>query len=334
MDLVSIIIPAYNAAPFISRCVESALNQTYPNCEIIIVNDGSTDDTAIVIDALAQEHKKIRTVHQENRGLAEARKSGIHAAKGEYIVHLDADDWLKDDAVEILYKRCTENNLDYCAGVPLMYFSENYVTVCLRPYTGIFNGWEFLNIILSPEGNLPSWGCITKRFLWNDDVFPPAGTILPSEDLPLNVGLSKRITRAGIFNDLEVCYYYLNPQSLTALGVLYQQRRWESFFAFIRSQLLSRRILAKCEAKIRLLEVDHLAFHVVRINKHDSWVQSVYKYDSKKFPWKYRILHRLIQHPYMCRILLRNYQKLKSIVKKDAREPFNYEEKEKEKGKQ
>ncbi|MBR1543847.1 MAG: glycosyltransferase family 2 protein [Muribaculaceae bacterium] len=319
--LVSIIIPAYNAAPFINRCVESALNQTYSDCEIIIVNDGSTDNTAIVVDGLAAEYDTIKVVHQENRGLAEARKSGIHASKGDYIVHLDADDWLRDDAVEILLKRCMDEDLDYCAGVPIEYFSETKRGVRQHPYTGIFNGWEFLNIILLPEGNLPSWGCISKRILWGDDIFPPATTILPNEDLPLNVGLTKRINRAGIFNDLEVSYYYMNPQSLTSLGVLFQQERWASFFAFIRSQLLSRRLLAKTEPKIRLLEIDHLAFHVKIIKKNDSWVQGVYKYDSSGFPTKYRILHKLIKHPYLCRFLLRTYQTLKARVT-NSREPF------------
>lgn len=322
LPLVSIIIPAYNASTFISRCVESALNQTYPNCEIIIVNDGSTDDTAIVVDNLVNEHDIIKVIHQENRGLAEARKTGIHAAKGEYVVHLDADDWLLEDAVMKLYDRCVENNLDYCAGAPLLYMSENNIVPGPRPKEGIFNGWEFLNIVLSPEGNLPSWGCISKRSLWNDDVFPPAKTVLPNEDLPLNVGLSKRINRAGIFNDITVCYYYFNPQSLTALGVLYQQKRWASFFAFIRSQLLARRMLTKCEPKIKMLEIDHIAFHINKINTEDSWIQSVYKYDASQFTRKYRILHKLIRFPWLCRVSLRTYQNIKAVFVKGARKPF------------
>ena len=322
MPLVSIIIPAYNAAPFISRSVESALNQTYPDCEIVIVDDGSTDDTAIVLDNLAQEYDNIKVVHQENKGLAETRKTGIHASKGDYILHLDADDWLMEDAVERLMQRCLELDLDYCAGIPRVYFSETSIEPSPRPFTGIFNDWEFLNIILSPSGNLPSWGCVAKRVLWNDDVFPPSSAVLPNEDLLLNVGLAKRINRAGIFNDLEVCYYYLNPQSLTALGTLYKQRLWATYFAFVRSQLLSRRLLAKCEPAIRLLEIDHIAFHLDKINPEDSWMQSVYKYDAKSFPRKYRILHRLIKHPRLCRLIVRTYQTLKAKVVTNARMPF------------
>ncbi len=289
---------------------------------MVIVDDGSTDDTPMVIDNLAMEHSNITVVHQANRGLAEARKAGIHASKGDYIVHLDADDWLTSDAIEKLMKRCTELDLDYCAGIPRVYFSETSIEPSPRPFTGVFNDWEFLNIILTPEGNLPSWGCIAKRMLWNDDVFPPSSTVLPNEDLLLNVGLSKRINKAGIFNDLVVCYYYLNPQSLTALGTLYKQKLWASYFAFIRSQLLTRRLLAKCEPKLRLLEVDHIAFHIDKIKTEDSWIQSVYKYDSKNFPKKYRILHKLIKHPRIARFSVRTYQTLKAMFAKSTRMPF------------
>ena len=80
-SLVSIIIPAYNAAPYLQRSVASALAQTHSDIEVVIVDDGSTDGTGAIADQLAAQDERVRVVHQENRGLAEARHSGVKAAR-------------------------------------------------------------------------------------------------------------------------------------------------------------------------------------------------------------------------------------------------------------
>lgn len=89
--LVSIIIPAYNAARYIKEALESALHQTYPNCEVVVVDDGSTDHTRKILEPYMEEGK-IRYIYQKNKGLAGARNAGIRAARGAYIALLDADD--------------------------------------------------------------------------------------------------------------------------------------------------------------------------------------------------------------------------------------------------
>lgn len=100
--LVSIIIPAYNTAQYIHRAIGSALRQTHTNIEALVIDDGSTDDTLRVAEAFAAKDKRVRVFHQENAGVSVARNLGIHEAKGEYLVFLDSDDWLEDEAVEIL----------------------------------------------------------------------------------------------------------------------------------------------------------------------------------------------------------------------------------------
>ena len=97
--LISIIIPTFYAVEFLSRAIESALQQTYPNFEILIIDDGSTDDTRSVI----QDNKRIKYYHQENKGLSSARNFGIEKSRGDYLVFLDADDWLEKDALQLNY---------------------------------------------------------------------------------------------------------------------------------------------------------------------------------------------------------------------------------------
>lgn len=100
--LVSIIIPAYNTAPYIHRAIGSSIRQTYKNIEILIVDDGSTDETLRVAEYFAGTDRRIRVLTQKNAGVSAARNYGINEAKGEYIWFLDSDDWLEDNAIEIL----------------------------------------------------------------------------------------------------------------------------------------------------------------------------------------------------------------------------------------
>ena len=92
----SIIIPAYNVADYLENCVESILKQTYDNYEIIIVDDGSTDETGKVADELLKQSKQINVVHQSNGGASKARNTGMKRATGDYILFLDGDDFWSD----------------------------------------------------------------------------------------------------------------------------------------------------------------------------------------------------------------------------------------------
>ena len=94
---VSVIIPAYNSGEFLSAAIESAIDQSYPASEIIVIDDGSTDDTKLVCD----RYPTIRYIYQSNQGLPGARNSGIEAAAGEYLIFLDSDDCLLSEAIEI-----------------------------------------------------------------------------------------------------------------------------------------------------------------------------------------------------------------------------------------
>ena len=102
LELISVVIPAYNVAPYIERCVESVLDQTYQNVEIIIVDDGSKDGTGEIIDRIALKEPRVRVIHQPNSGVTEARMTGVEAANGEWIGFVDGDDLVERDMYERL----------------------------------------------------------------------------------------------------------------------------------------------------------------------------------------------------------------------------------------
>ncbi len=104
-ELISIIIPAFNVGPYLENCLESVLKQTYPDIEILLVDDGSTDETACIADRYMAEYpQKIRVFHTENRGVTLARFEGIKAAKGNWVGFVDGDDEIEPDMYERLYR--------------------------------------------------------------------------------------------------------------------------------------------------------------------------------------------------------------------------------------
>lgn len=111
--LVSIVIPTYNDEKYISRCLDSIEKQTYPNYEVIVVLDGSTDGTKAIAESFLTKVDNISVVYQENSGAGKARNNGIKHSKGEYICFVDADDWLEPNALEILLDIEKKTNADY-----------------------------------------------------------------------------------------------------------------------------------------------------------------------------------------------------------------------------
>ncbi|MBP1553759.1 MAG: glycosyltransferase family 2 protein [Oscillospiraceae bacterium] len=110
--MISIIIPVYNAEKYIEKCVDSLVNQTYKNLEIILVNDGSTDNSGSLCDSFAAKDDRIKVIHKQNGGVSSARNAGLDAATGEYITFADSDDWLDTSAFDICAAEMKKNNLD------------------------------------------------------------------------------------------------------------------------------------------------------------------------------------------------------------------------------
>lgn len=112
---VSILIPAYNAEKLVHKAIDSALVQTYDNIEVIVINDGSTDDTWRVLQKCQKQYpQKVRIFSQKNKGLGATRNVLLEKAKGDYIVNLDADDWLKPDYVEVMLSALGEGDIAIC----------------------------------------------------------------------------------------------------------------------------------------------------------------------------------------------------------------------------
>ncbi len=111
-EKISIIVPIYNVDKYLKRCLDSIINQTYKNIEILLIDDGSPDDCGAICDEYAKKDKRIKVIHKKNGGLSDARNYGIEASRGDYIMFIDSDDYISKNMCKILLKNALENNAD------------------------------------------------------------------------------------------------------------------------------------------------------------------------------------------------------------------------------
>lgn len=174
MELISIIVPVYKVENYLDRCVESLVNQTYKNLEIILVDDGSPDSCGKRCDLWAEQDKRIKVIHKKNGGLSDARNYGINNASGEFVAFVDSDDWIEPQMYETLYNAIIENDCDIAScGVRRVW--ENKKECMLTK----LNGDHILNRIEAMEALMDSsylimtvWNKLYKRQIVKDELFP------------------------------------------------------------------------------------------------------------------------------------------------------------------
>lgn len=127
---ISIIVPVYNVEKYLKRCIDSILTQTFTDFECILIDDGSPDNCPAICDEYAKADKRIKVIHQENKGVSAARNAGLDTAKGEWIGFVDSDDWIEPNMYEILYEDAIHFNVDVCV-CNFCYKNENLKNPCM-----------------------------------------------------------------------------------------------------------------------------------------------------------------------------------------------------------
>lgn len=133
---ISIIVPVFNVENYLRRCVDSLINQSCPNLEIILVDDGSTDKSGKMADMYAQRCSQIKVIHQENAGQGLARNEGVALASGEYVGFVDSDDWVNPEMFETLYEAARTYNADIVVGGMQLAANDKILSVKVHPMAG------------------------------------------------------------------------------------------------------------------------------------------------------------------------------------------------------
>lgn len=168
---ISVIISAFNAEKTIRRCIDSILNQTFHNIEIIIINDGSTDETPTICNDYVRRDNRVIVYHQENQGTSTARRKGLELATGIYIIEIDSDDWLDSQMLSILYDKAIETNADVICCDFICEYRDRSVLGSVSPVYE--NGEAELNHVFGREGiNCILWNKLIRASYFKDIVIP------------------------------------------------------------------------------------------------------------------------------------------------------------------
>lgn len=228
-DIISVIIPVYNSESYLERCLESVTSQTYQNLEIIVVNDGSEDQSAKIIDLWAQKDQRIIPIHQKNQGVSSARNQGLKIAKGDCIGFVDADDEVEKDLYEFLYHNLQKYDADisHC-GFELVKPDK---TVKFHN-TGIIliqNKYEAIAEILSGQRVEPGvWNKLYKKTMLQNVVFPE--DIKINEDLLFNIDAFKNAEKS-VFEDVIKYRYFFISTSVSRSSYTLEKLQNLSFVA-------------------------------------------------------------------------------------------------------
>ncbi len=210
-SLISIVVPVYNVEAYLERSLDSLLSQSYENLEIILIDDGSSDKSGLICDAYAQKDSRIVVVHQKNGGVAEARNAGLRRARGEYLLYVDADDYLSEDAVKRLYERILRDQSDLVIGKHSDVYEDGSCNAS-------FCDWMTDSVLTKQElftqqGEkhyyaLCNWAKLSKIELWKDLRYPK---LCCGEDAWMFPLLMDRCERISVLD--ETVYFYFQRTS-------------------------------------------------------------------------------------------------------------------------
>ena len=210
--LISVIIPVYNVEQYIERCIRSVIVQTYKNLEIIVVDDGSTDNSGRICDKLAQEDNRIKVFHQSNGGVSAARNIGLREAHGEFIGFVDGDDFIDSDMYDYLYSLIKDNKADisFCRfrhfGYPDVFSDDDEEKGKFDVIYGKEAIYNFVKNKRHFKGYI--WGAIYKKDITN--FFNETVKIYEDEIFKINCFLNSKFVVLGKEIKYNYCYNNLS----------------------------------------------------------------------------------------------------------------------------
>lgn len=237
---ISVIIPVYKVEQYISRCIDSILVQSFSDFELILIDDGSPDNSGKICDEYAAKDIRIKVFHKGNNGVSSARKYGVNKSIGEWVTFVDSDDWLYPNALQIL--------LDCSYGVDLVNASleDTNGRKWIHKRLGKLDSMEYLQSTLDSSTYGLVTGCLFKKEILTDDVLSIPDDIKIGEDILMKLKLWNRISLAFNTDKIVYCYFINNSSVMQTkkMSVSYLTR----YFA-LRKEVLPNKLKNYCEKK-------------------------------------------------------------------------------------
>ncbi|WP_309088667.1 glycosyltransferase [Domibacillus sp.] len=213
-EKISIIVPVYNVEDYIERCLNTICGQSYKNLEIILVDDGSSDNSMKICEEFSKKDNRIRVIHQSNQGVSAARNKGIGAATGDYIAFVDSDDYIHPEMYERLYMLLKKEDADMSACFIRGCWDSNYAeplrdNIKIRVYDKV----GAIKTVFDPEYEINGVGVVVTNKLYKKNLFDNllfSTQVRRGEDEQIICYLMKRVNKFVITD--ERLYYYFNRQ--------------------------------------------------------------------------------------------------------------------------
>ena len=211
MKKISVIVPIYKVEKYIHRCIDSIINQTYKNLEIILVDDGSPDSCPRICDEYAKKDKRIKVIHKENGGLSDARNKGVDIATGDYIAFVDSDDYIHPNMYEVLIYELEKNNSDIALCKYKIVYEKSKITTEIDGKFEVYslNNLQALDSMYGKDGVdfIVAWNKLYKKDLFNKIRYP-VGKIHEDEYTTYKLLFASKNV---IYIEYELYYFLLFP---------------------------------------------------------------------------------------------------------------------------
>ncbi len=231
MALISVIVPVYNTALYLRRCLDSLAAQTFSDLEILIVDDGSTDKSAQIADEYATAFDNFRVIHKANAGLPQARKTGVEASTGSYIGFVDSDDWIEPDMYQALMSLAETSKADIvCGGYWSDYPNGKSVPSDFshKGQNVMFTAVEALQSLHKKDDIMPyMWNKVYRKELFDHILFPQGNPV--GEDYVIQIQLLSKANKIVQMSQ-PLLHYVQQPNSMSRGG--FTQERKKSFYLY------------------------------------------------------------------------------------------------------
>jgi len=235
IPLISIIIPVYKVKPYLRKCVDSVLAQTYSNLEIILVDDGCPDNCGKICDEYAEKDKRIMVVHKENGGLSDARNAGLDIIKGEYVAFVDSDDWVTPKYIEDMYENLRKYDADISLSGAIYVYENNKkdMVLAISKNEGLYTQKEAVENLFYQKGIYPSaWAKLYKTELFNTIRYPKGKL---NEDSATTYKIFCLCDKISYTNANNYCYLQrigsiensqFSPKKMDAIDIVDEMLAW------------------------------------------------------------------------------------------------------------
>lgn len=248
-SLISVIVPVYNVSPFVEKCIKSIVEQNYKELEIIIVDDGSTDDSVKKCEKVQKNDNRIKIIKKKNGGLSDARNVGLKVANGEYVTFVDSDDYISPKLVSLLYKNIKKTNSQISVCDPVHVFNNKKYEFKDETEVKEYNSLDAIEEMLYQTSFLVSaWGKMYRRELFSGIEFP-VGKLF--EDSAIMYKLFEKADKV-VYSNAKYYVYVHRENSITTKAFSNRDLDILSITKEIEQHYSSNPILAKAAISYRL----------------------------------------------------------------------------------